>query len=329
VTPAAGAPVALRANEQLVVTDTDPPASAAAQEPDAWDRWSFARTDEQLDTPSEQYLAAGIYGAADLDRHGTWRVVPSYGAVWLPRHVRVGWLPYSAGRWLADPWYGWTWVDDAPWGWAPFHYGRWVWVSGYWAWCPGPIGLRPWYAPALVAFPRGSHAGLGIRTSPPTVRWVALGWGEPLTPWWGPPRFRRHVHWAGWGGPRFVNGVVARHGTVYPAQIVQRYQNTGLRSALVEVGREGFGRWSDPSIRARRARPDGLGASPILVQPGWRGDLTKRAPFGGALERMEPQLQRPGPPVRQPRAVPGPAGIPAQRGGSAGRGGLPGVPSVR
>jgi hypothetical protein len=303
VTPTAGAPVALRTNEQLVVTGTDPPVSEAAPAPDAWDRWSFARTDEQLDPPSEQYVPAGIYGAADLDRHGTWRVVPSYGPVWLPRGVRAGWLPYSTGRWLSDPWYGWTWVDDAPWGWAPFHHGRWVWVSGYWAWCPGPIGVRPWYAPALVAFPRGSQAGPGFRSGPATVRWVALGWGEPLTPWWGPPRFRRNAHWAGWGGPRLANGIVVRHGMVYPAHGIQRYQNAGLRSALVEVGREGFGRWTGPSAR--------------------------RAPFGAALERVEPPQVRPGPPVRQPRVMPGPSGIPAQRGVPAGRGGLWGGRSGR
>src|SRR5256885_3839541 len=43
-----------------------------------------------------------------------------------------------------------SWVDDAPWGFAPFHYGRWTIVGGSWGWVPGPIRVRPWYAPALV-----------------------------------------------------------------------------------------------------------------------------------------------------------------------------------
>jgi len=47
---------------------------------------------------------------------------------------------------MDQPW-GWTWVDDAAWGFAPFHYGRWV-YAGYWAWSPGPVYVRPIYAPA-------------------------------------------------------------------------------------------------------------------------------------------------------------------------------------
>src|SRR5262249_41105155 len=83
------------------------------------------------------------------------------------------------------------WVDTEPWGWAPFHYGRWVFVDGYWAWAPGPIIVRPAYAPALVAF----FAGVSGR-----LAWVALGWGEPCVPWWGPPRFVGAPWWGGGGG---------------------------------------------------------------------------------------------------------------------------------
>jgi len=49
--------------------------------------------------------------------------------------VPAGWAPYTNGRWLWDPVYGYSWVDYAPWGWAPFHYGRWV-YNGYWG---GPL----------------------------------------------------------------------------------------------------------------------------------------------------------------------------------------------
>ena len=212
VTPASGESATIAASEQVVVSGTDAPQveTYAAPELDAWDRWNYARTDDQLDAVSARYVPSGVYGANDLDHYGDWRVVPTYGAVWVPRRVAVGWAPYSTGRWIYDPYYGWTWVDDAPWGWAPYHYGRWVHLSGYWGWCPGPIVARPYYAPALVAFYGGGGFSVGVTIGTPYVGWVALGWGEPLVPWWGPARFRGHPRWAGWGGPRVVNNVAYR-----------------------------------------------------------------------------------------------------------------------
>ena len=133
---------------------------------DAWDRWNYARTDALLDAVSARYVAAGVYGVDDLDHHGTWRVVPTYGAVWVPDSVPTGWVPYSTGRWILDPFYGWTWVDTAPWGWAPFHHGRWVHVDRVWAWAPGPIVARPVFAPALVA---SVLLGLGTALAYPTL----------------------------------------------------------------------------------------------------------------------------------------------------------------
>jgi hypothetical protein len=76
-------------------------------------------------------------------------------------------------------------VDTAPWSWAPYHYGRWVSVSGFWAWAPGPVVARPVYAPALVAFFGGPSVGVCFSIGSSVVGWVALGWGEPLLPWWG------------------------------------------------------------------------------------------------------------------------------------------------
>ena len=101
---------------------------------------------------SARYVSSDVYGARDLDRYGSWRVVPNYGSVWVPAGVATTWAPYTTGSWILDPYYGWTWVDTAPWGWAPYHYGRWVYVNGFWAWAPGPVVVRPAYAPALVAF---------------------------------------------------------------------------------------------------------------------------------------------------------------------------------
>ena len=65
-----------------------------------------------------------------------------------------GWAPYRDGRWVYEPYYGWTWVSYEPWGWAPYHYGRWFVYGGNWGWWPGPVygGYRPVWAPAYVSF---------------------------------------------------------------------------------------------------------------------------------------------------------------------------------
>ena len=85
----------------------------AAPQLDAWDKWNYARTDHLLDTVSARYVSPGIYGVDDLDRYGTWRSVPTYGPIWVPSGVPAGWVPYSTGAWVRDPYYGWTWVDTA------------------------------------------------------------------------------------------------------------------------------------------------------------------------------------------------------------------------
>jgi hypothetical protein len=243
VTSAQGATGTIAASEQVVISGIDEPQieTYAAPELDGWDRWNYARTDRQLDAVSARYVPAGVYGVDDLDHYGDWRVVPTYGALWVPRGVAVGWAPYTIGRWLYDPYYGWTWVDASPWGWAPYHHGRWVYVSGYWGWAPGPLVVRPYYSPALVAFFGG---GVSVRVSVgvpfPYIGWVALGWGEPLVPWWGPRGCRGVPRWGGWGGPRYVNKVVV-HKTVHVHDI-RVYEHEGHRNAFVAMDREEFGR---------------------------------------------------------------------------------------
>jgi hypothetical protein len=116
---------------------------------DAWDKWNEDRSAWLLEPASGRYLPPGVYGAGDLDRHGSWRTEPEYGPVWTPFETPAGWAPYSDGVWVSDPRYGWTWVDAAPWGWAPFHYGRWVHIRSRWCWAPGPVRARPVYAPAV------------------------------------------------------------------------------------------------------------------------------------------------------------------------------------
>ncbi len=157
----------------------------AAPAPDGFEDWAQVR-DKRLDgSVSARYVAPGVIGYQDLDYYGTWQVVPTYGAIWVPTGLSAGWAPYRYGHWAwVNPW-GWTWIDDAAWGFAPFHYGRWVRYGGYWGWAPGPayVGWRPYYAPALVGWIGGANWGFGISVGfGGGCGWFPLGWGEAYYP---------------------------------------------------------------------------------------------------------------------------------------------------
>jgi hypothetical protein len=157
---------------------------ADAPPPDAWDRWCLGRDQREERAESVKYVSRDMVGYEDLDEFGTWRVVAGYGPVWAPREVAVGWAPYHFGHWVwVEPW-GWTWVDDAPWGFAPFHYGRWAFVTGGWVWVPGPVAVRPVYAPALVAWVGGPHFSVSVSVGRGVagVAWFPLGPREVFVP---------------------------------------------------------------------------------------------------------------------------------------------------
>jgi len=245
-------------NDRLVVEGTEMPQLAVynAPAPDDWDRWNFDRTDWLLGAQSSRYVPHDVYGAETLDEYGTWRVEPTYGSVWVPNDVAPSWAPYSTGQWSWDPYYGWTWVDAAPWGWAPFHYGRWVHLRNCWGWAPGPPLVRPVYAPGLVAFFGGPGFRVGIGA--PFVSWVALGWGEPLVPWWGPPGFVGVPCWRGWGGPRVVNNVYVTNTTIVNVHQPSAFVNTRVRSAVITVPRDGFGTRPVERLRTSAVNPTAL-----------------------------------------------------------------------
>lgn len=307
VTTGSGETAVVASDTQLVVSGDDAPslATAAAPDMDTWDHWNLERTASLLATQSAQYVPPGVYGVEDLDRHGTWRVEPEYGPVWVPMGVAAGWAPYSTGSWIWDRYYGWTWVDAAPWGWAPYHYGRWVHVRGHWAWAPGPVVVRPVYAPALVAF-----FGVGARGP---LGWCALGWGEPLLPWWGRPGFVGAPWWGGWGGPRVVNRVVVHKSVVVRAEHVTVFQNVRVRHAVVVVDRDRFGR--GPVRRAFVRDRDLRDLRPV------RGDLSVKprpaslvATPGPARRPPDRVLERSVVTTRRPPAGPGRAQAPGLSG---------------
>ena len=155
--------------------------------PSEFDGWCEQRDHaEDQAIQSARYVPRDMIGYEDLDRSGVWRNVPPYGWVWQPTAVGPGWAPYRYGHWAwVEPW-GWTWIDDAPWGFAPFHYGRWAMVGPAWVWVPGTmvVGVRPVYAPALVAFVGGPRFGVavGVGGGAAMAAWFPLGPGEVFRP---------------------------------------------------------------------------------------------------------------------------------------------------
>jgi len=151
---------------------------------DDFDSWAGSRNERYDHSASRQYVSEDVIGSADLDDYGGWSDVPEYGHVWYPTQVEAGWAPYRDGHWAwVDPW-GWTWVDNAAWGFAPSHYGRWVYTSDRWGWCPGPVAVRPIYAPALVAFVGGAGFGIGVGINTGPVGWFPLGPRDVYVPWY-------------------------------------------------------------------------------------------------------------------------------------------------
>jgi hypothetical protein len=247
VTPPSGVPAPIAANQQVVLTGAGMPAVALEAAPplNAWDNWNYQRSAYLLQPASQRYVSLAMYGAEELDQHGTWRTVETYGPVWVPSGVPAGWQPYSTGRWIWDPRFGWTWLDDAPWGWAPYHYGRWVFFGSYWGWAPGPVVVRVAYAPALVVFLGGASVGVAARP----VGWAPLGWGEPVVPWWGRAGFIGVPWWGGWGGPRVVNNVVINRTTIVNVSNITVYRNVNVTHAVVGVPADHFGRGQARIVR--------------------------------------------------------------------------------
>jgi hypothetical protein len=166
---------------------------------DGFDDWVAQRDRRDDQIYAERYVGPEMTGLESLDEYGTWRTVETYGTVWVPRAVPVGWAPYRYGRWSwIAPW-GWTWIDDAPWGFAPFHYGRWVVAGGSWYWVPGAYVRRPVYAPALVAWYGRPGVSVSI-TSGSHIGWFPLGPGEVYVPGYNVSR-------------RYVNAINVQHVT--------------------------------------------------------------------------------------------------------------------
>jgi len=187
---------------------------------DDFDNFAFKRDENEDHDESSNYISPEVTGYDDLDEYGHWHYAADYGPVWTPAAVAPGWAPYRFGHWVwIDPW-GWTWVEDEPWGFAPFHYGRWAFVGGAWCWAPGPIAVRPVYAPAFVAFVGGGSFAVGVAP----VGWFPLAPREVYVPWYRT-------------SPRYVNNVNITNTRVNVTQVTNVYNTTIINNNTTTVNR--------------------------------------------------------------------------------------------
>ena len=229
---------------------------------DDFDQWAFQRDEREDQSDSANYVSREMTGYEDLDANGDWSYVAGYGECWRPRAVVVGWAPYRFGHWVwVGPW-GWTWVEDEPWGFAPFHYGRWASVNGGWFWVPGPVVVRPVWAPAMVAFVGG---GPGFRFSAGVgVGWFPLGPGEVFVPGYRVSR-------------NYVNNVnitntsvnITRVTNVYNTVVINKttvnevYVNQRVNGGVTVVSHDAFVNARPVAQNIMRVEPRELAAAPV------------------------------------------------------------------
>lgn len=121
---------------------TERPFYFYASDRDEFDRWQeeLGRDSETYRYSSARYLERGYEDYEyELNRSGRWTYQREYGCnVWTPYSVGADWRPYSNGRWVWHPHYGYVWSSYDPWGWVTHHYGRWHWDTYLgWSWVPG------------------------------------------------------------------------------------------------------------------------------------------------------------------------------------------------
>jgi hypothetical protein len=211
------------AGQEATFSGTDQLDHEIAQIPpsDDFDNFAFKRDARDDHDESSNYISSEMTGYEDLDDYGRWHYVADYGPVWSPNNVDSGWAPYRNGHWVwVSPW-GWTWVEDEPWGFAPFHYGRWAFVDSGWCWVPGPVVVRPVYAPAMVAFVGGGgfHLSIGVGEG---VAWFPLGPREVYVPSYRVSR-------------RYVNNVNVTNTRVNVTQVTNVYNTYVTNNNVTRV----------------------------------------------------------------------------------------------
>jgi hypothetical protein len=321
------------ARQQVVVRGDDQITYNLASAPrdDAWDQWCSSRDQREDRSLSARYVSREMDGYEDLDQYGRWDNQSGYGNVWMPTSVDAGWAPYRDGHWAwIAPW-GWTWVDDAPWGFAPYHYGRWASFGGRWGWIPGPYGVTPVYAPALVAWIGGGGGGSGFSLSfsfgtAAAVGWFPLGPREPYFPSYQASRgYFTRVN----NTNTVINTTVINNyydsGRSNNAITGIRYANRSVQNGVTAVPQQTFARGSRVTQDARAVPSAQLSSAQVFGAPaiapqresvlGVRADTASRAPRPPANVLSRPVVARTAPapaPVPFDRQQPGLAKTPGR-----------------
>jgi hypothetical protein len=313
--------VAINAGDAAVISGTQTlTASIEKAASDEFTKWCRSRDFDERRLAAPYHVSPQMTGYEELDEYGSWRDVPQYGQVWVPRRVEAGWAPYREGHWVwLDPW-GWSWVDDEPWGFAPFHYGRWAQIDDQWAWVPGEFAPQPVYAPALVAFV--GDPGGGVWQAPdvgPAVGWFPLAPGEV---YW--PSYTRNAAYIRNVNVTNVNATTvnliaiaaaSRAAADPPPQV--RNQTFANRSAATVVPAQVFANAAPvaPAARQvpRQAVQQAMQQAPVSVRPPQLTPAVARAAAGAAPARgaAPAAALAPARPGGAQTAAPGTAHVPA------------------
>ncbi len=291
----------LAAGQQYTFNGTDQLSYDASPEPgfDDFEAWCQSRDQRENSAVSAKYVSRDVDGYYDLDDYGSWEADSDYGELWVPRGVAVGWEPYHVGHWVfIAPW-GWTWVDEEPWGWAPFHYGRWYYVRDHWGWVPGPIVVRPVYAPAVVGFVGGGFGfSVAFGGGFAGVGWFPLGPRDVFVPGYHcSPRYFQTINVT---NTRIVN--VTQVTNVYNTVIVNRdvthvnYTYANNERAITAVSRDTFVNARPVAAAAVRVNADQIRTARVVesapIAPGRASYVSATARVSTAKPAV-PFSQRP------------------------------------
>lgn len=227
---------------------------------DDFDAWAADR-DRIAEKGNTRYVSADVIGYEDLNGYGEWNNDPDYGYVWVPTRVAGDWAPYRFGHWVwVSPW-GWTWIDQAPWGFAPFHYGRWAYRRSRWCWVPGPIGVRPVYAPALVAWVGRPGVNVSVSIGSNPVGWLPLGPREVYVP--GYRSSRGYIRNVNVSNTFISNNTVINNALDRPANL--EYMNRQAPRGISVVERDAFA--GGRPVAERAVKLDDRAARQLAVAP--------------------------------------------------------------
>jgi hypothetical protein len=93
-----------------------------------------------------QYLSASVTGYEDLNYYARGPMIRSTAGLVCPV-VLARLAPYTTGRWISDPTYGWTWVDEQPGASRLITTAAAAQRNNRWFWVPPERTQRALYAP--------------------------------------------------------------------------------------------------------------------------------------------------------------------------------------